>query len=266
MKSNHLAPWAIGWILVCLGIGPAAARSTDNPFVGDWKLDPSRSKLIDVMKVQRVDADRSTFNFTGGSAETVVMDGTDQPGMSGTTLSVSILRADAWKVVRKKEGRTLITANWQLSRDGDTLTDNFTQIAPDGSSSVVDYVYRRKGPGSGFAGTWVSTSEVIKFVYVLQIRPYGETGLVIANAASSLTRKMKPDGRDYPNSGATAAMVPSSSLRRLDERSLRLTDKGRDGKVYDTQQMSLSPDNGTMTLTIHNAGREEPNILVFERQ
>jgi hypothetical protein len=128
----------------------------------------------------------------------------------------------------------------------------------------VDYVYQRKGQGSGFAGTWVSTSEVVKFVYVLHIRPYEEDGLSIIS--SQLTRNMKQDGKDYPNIGANAAVAATSSVRRLDEHTLELTDKKSNGKVYDTQQFKLSSDLKALTITIHTAGRDEPNILVFERQ
>jgi hypothetical protein len=257
---------AIGLVAISTALATGASWAANNPFVGDWKLDPSRSKLTDVMKVERLSSNKYAFDFGGGSPETIVIDGTDQSGMSGTTLSVSVERPDAWKVVRKKDGRMLITANWKLSKDGNMLTDNFNEISPNGSTSTVDYVYQRKGQGSGFAGTWVSTSEVVNFVYVLQIRPYEEDGLSITNSSSQLTRNMKPDGKDYPNIGANAAVIAASSVRRLDEHTLELTDKKSNGKVYDTQQIKLSSDLKALTMTIHTAGRDEPNILVFERQ
>lgn len=257
---------AIGSVAISTALATGALWAANNPFVGDWKLDPSRSKLTDVMKVERLSSDRYTFDFVGGSPETIVIDGTDHSGMSGTTLSVSVERPDAWKVVRKKDGGVLLTANWKLSEDGNVLTDNFNEISPNGSTSTVDYVYQRKGQGTGFAGTWVSTSAVVNFVYVLQIRPYEEDGLSITNSSSKLTRNMKQDGKDYPNSGASAAVVAASSVRRLDEHTLELTDKRSNGKVYDTQQIKLSSDLKALTMTIHTAGRDEPNILVFERQ
>jgi len=146
--------------------------------------------------------------------------GRTRPGVSGTALAVSVERSDAWKVVRKKNGRELLTANWELSKDGNRLTYNFNAISPDGSTSTTDSVYRSKGQGSGFAGTWVSTSAVVNFVYVLQIRLYEEDGLSIINSSSQLTRHMKQGGKDYPNTGANAAVIAASSLRRLDEHTL----------------------------------------------
>jgi hypothetical protein len=239
--------------------------AADNPFVGDWKLNPSKSKLTDKMKVESLGANKYAFDFEdSGSAETIVIDGTDQPGISGTTLSVTFEGPGAWKVVRKKDGRMLITANWKLSNKGNTLTDNFNAISPSGSTSTVDYVYQRRGAGSGFAGTWVSTSAAVNFIYVLQIRPYEEDGLSIIDSTSNLTRNMKLDGKDYPNTGESAAIVAASSLRKLDEHTLELTDKKSNGKANGTQQIKLSPD--LKTLTMQSAGRDESNILVFERQ
>jgi len=253
------------WLLVA-GLVTGTLWAADDPFIGKWKLNPSKSKMTDIMKVESVGANKYTFDFSGDSPETIMLDGTDQPGISGTTLSVSVERPDAWKVVRKKDGRMLITGNWKLSKDGNTLTDNYNEISPNGSVSTVDYVYQRKGGGSGFAGTWVSTSVAVNFVYVLEIRPYQEDGLSIIDSSSQLTKNMKLDGKDYPNVGPNAAIVAASSVRRLDERTLELTDKKSNGKVYDTQQITLSSDLKTLTMTMHAAGRDEPNIFVFERQ
>ena len=238
----------------------------DDPFIGDWKLDPSKSKLIDVMKVEKVRGNKYIFHFSSDSSEAIVIDGTDQPGIFGTTLAVTPEGPDGWKVVRKKDGRMLLTANWKLSKDGNMLTDNYNEISPDGSVSTVDYVYQRKGGGSGFAGTWVSTSQAVKFVYVLQIRRYEEEGLSIINSSSQLTKNLKLDGKDYPNVGPNASILATSSARRLDEHTLEVTDKRRDGKVYDTQEMKLSPDSKTLTITKRPAGRDEPDVLVLERQ
>src|SRR5579864_2265223 len=245
-------------LLLVAGLVTGTLWAADDPFIGNWRLNPSKSKLTDVMKVESVGANKYAFDFGGDSPETIVIDGTDQPGISATTLSVTPEGPDAWKVVRKKDGRMLITANWKLSKDGNTLTDNFNAISPDGSASTVDYVYQKKGGGSGFAGTWVSTSEAVNFSYVLQIRPYERDGISIIDSSSNLTRNMKLDGKDYPNTGENAAIVAASSLRRLDEHTLELTDKGSNGKVYGTRHIKLSSDRKTLTMTMHTADRDEP--------
>ena len=50
-------------------------------------------------------------------------DGSDQPALSGTTLSITVKGPNSWEVVRKMKGRTLLMAHWTLSEDGKTLND-----------------------------------------------------------------------------------------------------------------------------------------------
>ena len=249
-------------LVACLGTG--ALWAANDPFVGEWKLNPARSKLTDQMKVESAGANKYVFDFGGGS-ETIVVDGTDQPGNFGSTLSVTVEGPDTWKVIRKKDGRMLITATWKLSKDGNTLTDDFTGIEPNGSTFNLNYVYKRTAGSSGFAGTWESTSETVNSVFVLQVRPYEGDGLSFINPSEEETKNVKFDGKDYPNLGPNVAPGSASSARRVNERTLEMTDK-IDGKVMDAQQIELSSDLKTLTMTVHTVGRSEPNILVFERQ
>ena len=249
-------------LVACLGTG--ALWAANDPFVGEWKLNPARSKLTDQMKVESVGANKYVFDFGGGS-ETIVVDGTDQPGNFGSTLSVTVEGPDTWKVIRKKDGRMLITATWKLSKDGNTLTDDFTGIEPNGSTFNLNYVYKRTAGSSGFAGTWESTSETVNSVFVLQVRPYEGDGLSFIDPSEEETKNVKFDGKDYPNLGPNVVPGSASSVRRVNERTLEMTDK-IDGKVMDAQQIELSSDLKTLTMTVHTVGRSEPTILVFERQ
>ena len=194
-----------------------------------------------------------------------MVDGTDQPGNFGSTLSVTVEGPGTWKVIRKKDGRMLITATWKLSKDGDTLTDDFTGIEPNGSTFNLNYVYKRTAGSSGFAGTWESTSETVNSVFVLQVRPYEGDGLSFIDPSEEETKNVKFDGKDYPNLGPNVVPGSASSVRRVNERTLEMTDK-IDGKVMDAQQIELSSDLKTLTMTVHTVSRSEPNILVFERQ
>jgi len=139
-------------------LGACVVTSTvwaaNDPFVGEWKVNPSKSKLNDEMKVEAVGANKYTFTFGPGQVDTVVADGSDQPALQGTTLSVTVEGPNNWKVVRKMKGRMLLTARWTLSEDGKTLNDAFTQYLPDGttlfshalpdgSTLFLPYVYER---------------------------------------------------------------------------------------------------------------------------
>jgi hypothetical protein len=117
---------------VCLALGTLWAAN--DPFVGKWKVNPSKSKLIDEMRVEAAGENRYTFTFGPGQVDTVVADGSDQPALSGTTLSITVKGPNNWEVVRKMKGRTLLRAQWTLSEDGKTMNDAFTQYLPDGAT------------------------------------------------------------------------------------------------------------------------------------
>src|SRR5215471_5601258 len=239
--------------------------ATDS-FVGDWKLNPSKSIYVDQMRVESLGTNKYTFDF-GGGPESIVVDGTDQHGYSGTMLSVTIVGPDSWKVVRKKDGRLLLTATWKLSQDGDTLTDNYTEFGSDGSPSTVKYLYKRTAAGPHFAGTWESPIELGKYASAFQfeVRRYEENGLSFIQSSQGVTRNVKFDGKDYPNVGRGVAEGSTSSARRVDARTLEVTDRIK-GAIKRTEQIELSRDLKMLTRTVHPVGQREPNIFVFERQ
>ena len=260
-------PWtflAIGLVAISTTFATRASWAANETFVGDWKLNPLRSKLTDVMKVESLGPSKYTFNF-GGGPETIVLDGTDQPGGFGSTLSVAAQGPDTWKVIRKRDGHMIVSATWNLSEDGSTLTDHFTGFNPNGSTYNLDYVYKRKAGGSGFEGEWVSTSETVNSVVLMQVRPYEGDGLSFIDPSAQVTRNVKFDGKDYPNLGPNVTPGSTSSLRRVNERTVEMTYK-INGKLLYTQQIELASDSNTLTITRHIVGESETNIRVFERQ
>jgi hypothetical protein len=148
--------------VVCLAIGTLWAAN--DPFVGKWKVNQSKSKLTDEMKVEVMGENKYAITFGPGAVDTIVADGTDQPALSGTTLSITVKGPNSWEIIRKMKGRTLLRAFWTLSEDGKTLNDAFTQYLPDGttlfsqplpdgSTLFLPYVYERTAGNSGFLFT-----------------------------------------------------------------------------------------------------------------
>src|SRR5262249_5113566 len=125
IKEDSMLERTVPWLLLA-GLAAGTLWAANDSFVGEWKLNPSKSsKIFDQMKVESVAGNKYSFDFGGGPGETITPDGTDQPGIAGTTFSVTIEAPDSWKVVRKKDGKMLIRANWKLSKDGNTLTDDY---------------------------------------------------------------------------------------------------------------------------------------------
>jgi hypothetical protein len=252
-------------LLVCVVIGTLCTlRAADDPFVGKWKLNPAKSKYTDRMKVESAGGNKYGFSFGAApEPEMIVLDGTDQPGVGGTTLAVSAEGPKTWKVVRKKDGKTMIIGIWTLSDDGNTLTDKFTSTKPDGSMSTITADYKRTTPGSGFVGSWESPMDQMMSGFELQIEPYAGNGLSFVYP--SRTRNMKFDGKDYPDTGKNALAGSVGSGRRVNERTLELTDK-LNGRVTNTQQITLSADAKVLTFTASSPGQMKPNVFVFDRQ
>jgi hypothetical protein len=251
-------------LVSCLVTGTLWAAN--DPFVGKWKVNPSKSRLTDEMKVEAVGANRYAIAFGPGAVDTIVADGSDQPALQGTTLSLTVEGPNNWKVVRKKQGRTIITGYWTLSGDGKALNDDFTAYQPDGSTMKLHYVYERTAGSSGFTGTWDSASEELNSVIELEIQPYQGDGLSFHGSIYGWAKNMKFDGHDYTDLGPNAAPGSASSGRRVNKRSLELTDKFQN-KVTEIRRIELSTDLKTLTMSMLPVGESKPkNILVFERE
>ncbi len=211
-------------LAVIAGVTAIAATglwTANDPFVGTWKLDVSRSTIVDQMVVEAAGPNKYTFKFEGGPAETIVADGTDQPGLPGTTLSVTADDSRTLNVVRKEGGRIIVSAIWKLSEDGRILHDNFTGVQADGSTMTVDYVYTRMSGTSGFAGNWESTTQPVGLKFELQIQPFDGEGLSFVRQGS--VKSITFDGQDHAVAGASEGATASG--RRQSERAMEYTDK-----------------------------------------
>jgi hypothetical protein len=234
--------------------------TANDPFVGKWRLDVSRSIIIDEVRVEVVGPNTYRFNFEGAPAETVVADGTDQPGLLGTTLSVKIEDPRTLTVVRKQSGSKIVSAVWKLSQDGRALRDRFTGLKPDGSKVAVDYLYKRMSGSSGFAGTWESSTKPVGLKVELGIRPYNSQGLSFVGPGSD--KNVVFDGQSHAVPSKDGLTV---SGRRPGTLTLEYTEK-YSGKVERARRFELSLDGRSLKETVHAAGQAMPDVLIFERQ
>lgn len=229
-------------LIAGLATGPLAAQT--DPFIGQWKL----TKFTDRMTVAKAGANMYVFNFEGGGPEKIVVDGTFQPGIGGTLLSVAPVGSN-WKVIRTRDGQKLLIATWTLSKDGSTLTDDFTSFDKNGAPSNIKGVFQRGTAGTGFTGTWVSQSEAINSVTILEISPYKSDGLTLFVPSESLRANLIVDGK---------------KVRRIDARTMEVT-RTSNGAITQTEEYTVSSDLKTLKHIVHVVGESRPLVSVFER-
>ena len=265
-------------LVLVTGVATSSIGAANDPFVGKWKVNASKSKLIDEMKVEVAGANKYALTFGPGEVDTIVADGSDQPALSGTTLSITVKGPNRWEIVRKLKGRTLLTADWTLSEDGKNLNDAFTQYLPsgmtlfsqplpDGSKLLMPYVYERTAGASGFPGTWDSESAKVKAGMELHIQPYEGEGLSFKRSDEEMVKWFKLDGSDHSDADTQGGDKGTAYAgRRVNERSLEIAYKLK-GKITGRRQIELSTDLKTLTMTERLVGQSRPkSILVFNRE
>ena len=112
----------------------------------------------------------------------------------------------------------------------------------------------------------VSDSEKVKAGIELEIQPFEGDGLIFKRSDAEVARKIKFDGKDYPDLAPNADPGSAFSGRRVNERSLEIAEKLR-GNITGTRQIELSPDLKTLTITVRLVGQNRPkSVLVFDRK
>ena len=248
--------------LTCLLAGSLWAA--DDPFVGKWKLNMEKSKFVgEQTKIEDLGGNR--YKWTSGKvSDTLTTDGTDQPVHFGRTVSITPQGANEWRMVIRKDNKVLSSMTHTLSDNGKTQTIKGTETKPDGTTSEFNVVLKKVSGGSSWAGTWESTDVKFTSPDEWEIAAYEGDGLTFYTPAYQDTISMKFDGKDYEEKGPTVAPGSTSSGKRVNARTLELTNKVK-GEVMDHTKFEVSPDGKMLTLTIHEAGQPKPLTVVYDK-
>ena len=235
--------------------------ASDDPFSGKWKLNMEKSKLVgEQIKIQDLGGNKYQWTSSKGSYP-ITYDGTDQQVSLGRTISMAPEGTNSWKMVIKRDGRVVSSMMHTLSADGKAQTITGTETKPDGTTSDFTDVWKKVSGGSGWGGTWESTDFKFNSSDEYDIEPYEGDGLSFNTPAYKDVLSMKFDGKDYEEKGPNVAPGSMSSGKRVNARTLEVTDKVK-GQVVDHTTFEVSPDGKTLTLTIHETGH--PKALTLE--
>ncbi|MBV9302958.1 MAG: hypothetical protein JOY62_16015 [Acidobacteriaceae bacterium] len=250
-------------MLGCLVV--AAVSAADDPFVGTWKLNTQESKMTGFQeKIQSLGDNKYKFTF-GNNSDVIVADGTDQPSNFGGTWSLKQEGPNTWKSVDKQNGKTTSSGTWTMSDDGKEMTIKNEGTREDGSTFNNTFKLKRLAGSSGLAGTWQSTEANISSPVDWKIEKYESDGLSFVFPSNNERLDFKFDGKDYTATGPRVTPGSTSSARRVDDRTIEVTDKLK-GKVMSRDEYKVSEDGRKLTITAHYPGVSTPETTVYDRQ
>lgn len=249
---------ALAWLLT------GTLWATDDAFCGKWKLNVEKSQFGgDEIQIQSLGGEKYKWTV-GNVADTITYDGTDQPVHFGRTISMAPEGKNSWKMVIKKDGKTISSMIHTISDDGKPQTIKGTDSKPDGSTSDFNVTWKKVSGSSGWGGTWEETDVKFTSPDELEIAPYEGDGLTFRTPAYQDTLSMKFDGKDFEEKGPSVAPGSTSSGKRVNAHTLDVTDKVK-GEVTDHTKYEVSQDGKTLTLTVHATGQQKAQTIVYDK-
>jgi hypothetical protein len=239
-------------------------QGAQSPFVGTWKLNPSKSHFSGTTVTYEAlpsGAMRSTEN---GQSYEFKPDGQAYPAVFGDTVTWKAVSASSWEVTHQRN-TPLGTEAIAVSPDGKTMTVNSMGTLPDGTSYNDTTAFERVSGGPGLAGKWKSTKVTISSPTVMEFSPYQGDGITWTIAAVHGSVNLKFDGKDNAIQAPTVPAGATLAATRTGPRAFTLVEKIGD-KVVFRGTYTLSADGRTMTEVGGAAGTGEMVTAVYDRQ
>lgn len=199
----------------------------------------------------------------------VKADGSDQK-VTGhpyyDTIAVHVVDASSVELIKKKNGKTMLTQTDTVLPDGNTLTEKFTdqtEARPVTGEVILSRISKAPAGAHPVSGAWRTQ----------KVNNLSGNSTTITYQATADSLKMSDlngqsyearfDGKDYPILGDPGrAMV---SLKRISERIIEETDK-RDGKVDSVTRMTVSPDGKSIHVVIDDKRHGVTESFTMEKQ
>jgi len=202
---KHAPAISIGVIVLLANIAIAA----DAPYVGKWKVNPTKSQVTGQTLTLEKKASGMTRYESGGFAYEFKLDGKEYPMPDGGTTSWKVIDAKTWDVTNRQNGK--LTGNYRLVLDGDTMTFQSVLGKADGGTLKESGKLTRMSGGPGFEGKW-KISDAKMAVTTMDITANGPDGITIAYPEQGGVCKAKFDGKDY---AVTGPLIGSGSTYAL---------------------------------------------------
>ena len=258
--------FALTCALILASAFPALAA--DNPWVGTWKLDQSKSHLTgETFTYSKAPDGMMRYTDGGTYISNFRIDGKEYPtAFEGGTTAWTPAGDNAWDSVARFKGMVTFKAHRTLSDDGKTYTIHGVSILPDGKTTTSESVFTRVSGTSGLEGTWRSTKveETVPDTYTISAKPGGILHWDFPAFQTSM--EGKPDGSDLVITGPQTPANITSSYKIVSPLSMSYITK-KDGKPLYYGVETLAADGKSLTDTGWSAGKEsEKTTGVYIKQ
>lgn len=267
LKQTRPVVWAVVATLALVGAG---ANAGDNPFNGTWTVDLNNVQFPEKPETWVLQDGRYRCS-TCQPAVDVKADGTDQPTPGARyrdTVAVKVIDDQTVEMTNNKGGTVIGVGRQTVSRDGKTLTTEFTNYPETSSDPVTGKVTVTRvadGPSGSHAisGSWrtdsVDTLSKNGMTFTLKVSADG----MMSSFGTGETYDAKFDGKDYPVKGDRAgAMV---SLVKRDDHSIDEKVKIGGTLLY-VNHMTVSADGKTLTVESEDKERGTKTTWMATKQ
>ena len=174
----------------------AICTADDNPLIGTWKLDPSRSNFAGpTLKFEATESGAFRCRARGHSY-TFKTDAHQHPAIFGSVVSVTEIDPALWQMTTSYNGRVLSFATMSVSSDGKELVENARGVRPSGEMFESTPHYTREAGSPGMVGTWKVKELKNSAPVAMQFVAADGGGLSLSLPSMKATSGLKLDGKD----------------------------------------------------------------------
>lgn len=258
MKISHLPKLGLVAALSC-----ATVAFAQNPFVGTWKIDYSKSHMTGDTMTFSPEANGKIHLTTDDFSYSFKTDGSASTDRMGQTEHWTRVNDHTLKVVTQV-GPDSLTDIFEVSNNGKTLTDKETGTKPNGDPINTTAVYTRISPGKGLYGKWRNTKNSDSSPNTTQIEANGDNGIIWHIPEMKAQVKLDFNGTETSPVGPTVPHGLTLAATKTSPRSFKLTEK-INGKLLYTGHFTVSADGKTMTESGRSPGAAASEKVVYQK-
>ena len=232
---------------------------------GTWKLDTARSTLPARTLTVSIAADGTYRSSAGGSEMSFRCDGKERQATDILTAFCTQKSSSDLAITAFRNGSKVLTAEWELSPDGKTLTVESRRYHADGSVKPRETLYQRTSGSAGFPGGWKDVNRLDGSGEIWQISV--RNGAVhFSWPERDIHGDARFDGTDAAIQGQLASPGSSIALVKRSPREFEVTNKMH-GRVVSNGDWRISGDGRSLTESYWLPGRPSQRIVrVYDKQ